>query len=135
MTDLERKITLAERYFSKSKYKGIVERASKFMLEGDYGKAENVLATLPTEERLLNDLIPILKGKSVFTTLKKAMEGKVSSDWTSMKGLSSLCTHCIIECERGNTEYLLLVDMLNEKIGKMLVNAKSFDKSMIEISS
>lgn len=135
MTELETRLSQAERYFSKSKYKSVVERASKFYCEGEYAKASSTLTTLPTSEKLLNDLIPILKGKSVFTTLKKTMEGRGNSDWTSMKGLTSLCTHCIIECERGNTEYLMLVDMLYEKIGKMLVSVKSFDASMVEVSS
>jgi len=66
--------------------------------------------------------------------MKKVMEGKIESDWTSMKGLSSLATHCLIECERGNTEYLLLVDIIHEKVGKMLVNAKNFDKGMIQVN-
>lgn len=132
---LDRKLALAERYFMKSRYKNIVERASSHYIEGEYDKADRVLDTLPTSESLLDTMLPVLSGKPVYSTLKKVMSGKIDSDWTSMKGLSSLCTHCLIECERGNTEYLMLVDTIHEKIGKMLANAKSFDKSMMEISS
>jgi len=132
---IEKKLAQAERYFMKSRFKTIVERASKLYIEGEYDKADRTLDTLPTSESLLDTLLPVLTGKPVFTTLKKVMSGKMDSDWTSMKGLSSLCTHCLIECERGNTEYLMLVDTIHEKIGKMLVNAKSFDKSMMEIVS
>ena len=131
---IERKLNQAERYFTKTRYKNIVERATSHYVSGESEKCDRVLDTLPTADKMLQDLMPVLQKKSVFSTMKKVMEGKIESDWTSMKGLSSLATHCLIECERGNTEYLLLVDIIHEKIGKMLVNAKNFDKGMIQVN-
>jgi len=135
ITDLQNRLHATERYFSGTRYHDMVTQASESFYAEDYSALEEVLGKFPTSEQLLNKLVPILKGKSVYATLRKVIEGKNESDWTSLKGLSSLCTHCIIECERGNREYLMLVHMLYERIGQMLMTVKNFDKSHVEIIS
>jgi hypothetical protein len=133
--EIEKKIYEIDRYFKNSKYADLVKEASELYYAGEYRKLEQCLQKFPTTEKLLNDLIPILKGKSVFFTLTKIIEGKSGNDWTSLKGMNSLLTHVIIECERGNTEYLILVHMLYERIGQMIANVGNFNKSYIEVET
>ena len=134
-TELQNKLFEVERYFGGTKYDDLVKEAFEFYYTEDYSGLEETLGKFPTSEQLLNNLVPILKSKPVYATLKKVIEGKHNSDWTSLKGLSSLCTHCVIECERGNTEYLMLVHVLYERIGQMLMSVKNFDRSDVEIIS
>jgi len=131
--ELLKRLNEVDRYFKTSKYAELVKEASQLYYAGEYIQLEEHLQKFPTTEKLLNDLVPILKGKSVFTTLKKTIEGKNENDWTSLKGMNSLLTHVIIECEKGNYEYLILVHMLYERIGQMIANVGSFNKSYIEV--
>jgi hypothetical protein len=69
------------------------------------------------KQRLLSDLLEKMEGKPVSKTLSRIDE-KLS--WTSIKAISSLLTHAIIECEQGNSEYHVLVVHLQEKLGQMI---------------
>ena len=85
---------------------------------GDLVGVNEALKALPTYESLLSDLVAKLKGKSVFTTLKRVAEGKETDKFTKLKGLLSLSTHACIECEQGRSEYKLVLNRLFEQIAK-----------------
>ena len=75
------------------------------------------METLPTDDQLLEKLNKHLKGKSVYKTIARTVQGKTKNVYEALKGLFSLGTHIAIECEKGNTEYKPLLDNLYEKIG------------------
>jgi hypothetical protein len=65
----------------------------------------------------LSDLTEKLQGKPVYRTLKQISEKRLKEGDKFLKGLFSLGTHTIIEMEKGNKEYKLLLDFIYEKIG------------------
>ena len=69
---------------------------------------------------MLETLVDKLKKKSVYKTLQKIAEGTVQGPEEELKGWFSLGTHVMIEVERGNTEYGLLLGKVYEKIGELL---------------
>jgi len=120
MDELKRKIAQAEIDFRGSRYEQIVNEAVWLYLEGKRTLAEAKLNLLPSGKDLLERLLEKLKGKSVYTTLKKVSEGKAKNDWVQAKGLFSLGTHICIECEKGGLEYKRLLREVYEKITKEL---------------
>ena len=80
------------------------------------------LDKLPSTGVLLERLVEKLKGKSVSKTLRKIQEGKTEDNLITAKGLSSLLTHIFIECEKGNTEYRILVPSIIEKLNEVVYN-------------
>jgi len=124
MTNIEIQARLleAELYFLKSHSK-IVREAERLYFSKTVGartKLESLLITLPTKENMLKELVEKLKGKPVYSTLKKIMEGKANNSHTTLKGLFSLGTHVAIECEQGNDQYRILLPFIFEKIGNIL---------------
>ncbi|KKK57059.1 hypothetical protein LCGC14_3058320, partial [marine sediment metagenome] len=99
----------AERYFTGEEYRSIVSRARQLFNSDGFDLCVGELDKLPSSGVLLERLVKKLKGKSISRTLKKIQEGKVEDSLTTAKGLSSLLTHIFIECEKGNTEYKILV--------------------------
>ena len=110
----------AERYFTRDIYIESVRSARTAFLQRDYLKARKILASLPNEQQLFEELLEKLKGKSVYKTLKAVIEKKTTTKFTDLKGLFSLGTHVAIECERGNNEYALLLSRLYNEIGSKL---------------
>jgi len=114
------KLTEAEKYFITKEYVDTVELARELFERGQFDLCEKQLAKLPSRAELLDQLVEKLKGKSVYKTLKRIQEGKAGVDWAGLKGLMSLGTHIMIECEHGNTEYRILLPNLLEKISEMI---------------
>lgn len=110
----------AEKYFTKKKYVSTVELARELFERGQFDLCKVQLNKLPTSAELLEKLVEKLEGKSVYKTLKQIQEDKVGNDFTTLKGLLSLGTHIVIECEHGNEEYQILLPNLLEKIGEIL---------------
>jgi len=113
------KLTEAEKYFIKKEYVDTVELARELFERGQFDLCEKELRKLPTNGELLENLVERLRGKSVYKTLKQIQEGKAGNDLLTLKGLLSLGTHIVIECEHGNTEYRILLPNLLEKIGEI----------------
>jgi len=109
----------AESAFSNTRYQTTVEKAWETYNSGNTATAENLLNTLPTKEMLLRALVEKLKGKPVYKTFKRISEGKVDDPIQAMKGLFSLGTHVLIECEK-KLEYRMLLPMLHERIGELM---------------
>jgi len=112
------KLLEAEKYFKDTEYQSIVELASS-QYYMNLHKCEETLRNLPTREQLLGDLVEKLKGKSVYKTLKKIQEGCPEKSYTTLKGLTSLLTHILIEAEQGGTKFKILIPLVLEKINEM----------------
>lgn len=119
--DILDRITLAEQYFGHSaKYRTQVRKAVECFERGDVEGAVQFIDSLPSETQLLETLTEKLKQKSVFKTLKKIAKGEETSPFEMMKGFFSLGTHICVECEQGNSEYTLLLDMIYHKLGSLI---------------
>ena len=66
-------------------------------------------------------LVGKLKGKSVYTSLKRISEGKCDNKVSEVIGISSLLTHSLIEMKR-NPDYKKLVDNMYLKLGELINN-------------
>ena len=121
-TEVFNRLVEAEKYFKKTKFSETVKKAQRAYYDGLTEEANGFLDELPTTFNMLEALMKELKGKSVYKTLKKIIEGTVENNWESLKGLCSLCTHIAIECERGNTEYAMLLDEVMSKISEIRYN-------------
>jgi len=98
------------------RYQAVVEHAQLAFSEGDLDTCTSLLDELPTEDDLYETLVMKLKGKRVYQTLRKIDEGEELPHWTKFKALTSFLTHLIVECERGNTEYELLLPRILDVI-------------------
>lgn len=116
------RISRAEKYFAGTKYGSKVMEAVKLYNQDKVKEANVIMDSLPTSETLMERLAPKLRGKSVYTTLKKIGRGKVESTAEVMKGLFSLGTHVCIEIEKGNLEYRMLLEDIYSRIGKDIFN-------------
>lgn len=108
----------AEKYFTGKEYHDIVRRARELFDKDGFKLCTGELDRLPSKGVLLERLVKKLQGKSISRTLKKIQEGKVKDDLVMAKGLSSLLTHIFIECEKGNTEYKILVPNIIENLNE-----------------
>ena len=116
------KLTVVEKYFTKRKYIDIVELARELFERGQFDLCEKQLEKLPSNGELLEQLIRKLRKKSVYKTLRQLQEGKVGNDLLTAKGLSSLLTHIIIECDKGNDECKVLIPNVIEKLNEIIYN-------------
>jgi hypothetical protein len=114
------KLQLAEKYFTREKYRTQVALARERFTSGQLSTCSAIVECLPTVDTLLVELIGRLKGKPIYKTLKQIHASKDVSVATKLKGFSSLMTHTVIEMEKGNTEYGLLLPMLLEKEQELL---------------
>ena len=67
----------------------------------------------------LTNLVEKLKGKSVYNNLREIALGKCKDKVQETIGISSLLTHCLIEC-RTDPSYKPLVTTLFEKLSELL---------------
>jgi len=116
---LRRKLNESKNFFTKDKYKTCISLAEMLFEQNNLKASKEILDKLPTKDILLEQLISKLKGKSVYKTLKKINE-KNADVFTKFKGTSSLITHCIIEMEKGNREFGILLPSLVDKEKELL---------------
>jgi hypothetical protein len=122
-----KKLAWIEKYLKGTKYNRIVEavllersvRSDTKFLKNEQ-KQKDMLAKLPNTEILLAELVEKLKGKSVYSTIKKISLGEGKDDYMTLKGLSSLLTHAVIECEHGNKEFRCLLPVIMEKLNELV---------------
>jgi hypothetical protein len=111
-------LDMAQKYFGESKRYGVaVREAAAYDGMGMPSKAEEILESLPNDKALFEELLGKLKGKSVYTNLTQMTENR---GWVALKAWSSLMTHALIECEHGNTEYMMIVHQIYEAIGRLI---------------
>ena len=107
----------AEEFFIGTLYEPLVIKALEHYHKSQDAECTEALNSLPTKEKLLGKLIEKLEGKPVYDTIRDVMRGK-GNGWTKVKGLFSLGTHAVIECEKGNLEYrYVLSDILDQITG------------------
>jgi len=114
------KLQIAEKYFTSEQYQTLVSLAKNKFNAGNFQACKEMVAKFPTEESLLNDLIEKLEGKSIYRTLEKIHRGDSIGPLVKLKGISSLVTHTVIEMEKGNAEFGLLLPSLLEKAQALL---------------
>jgi len=112
----------AEKYFTGKEYKDIVRRVRQLFDRDGFDLCIKELDKLPSSADLLERLVGKLEGKSVSRTLKKIQRGSGKDNLVAVKGLFSLGTHIMIECEQGNTEYKILVPSIIEKLNEITYN-------------
>ena len=116
---LER-LSKAEKFYTKKDYSNILKSSRKAFENGQFAVCEKELDKLPSSAILLERLRDKLKDKHLCRTLRKIEEGKAGNSVLVAKGLSSLLTHIIIECEHGNTEYRILLPNVVEKLNEVI---------------
>lgn len=87
---------------------------------GCYSDCEERLKEFKSEDELLFMLEEKLRGKPIYSTLKRIRKGEVQSKAQLLKGLFSLGTHAMIEVEQGNGAYVYIAKRIHERIGKIL---------------
>jgi hypothetical protein len=105
----------AERAFSGTKYQNILEEAVNNF--PDLKKVQESLNKLPTDAKLLKELVQKLKGKSVYKNLERLNKG--GTGLNELKTASSLLTHVCIEIDSRNKEFRKLIPLLLEKINSI----------------
>lgn len=101
------------------KYQSIIDGLSAAYIEGDIKEFNQLYKVLPTERELLEKLLKKLKKKSIYTGLKKVLEGKDQTIEQQKIALSSLFTHIVIE-EKKNPEYIILEKTILNKLKKLV---------------
>ena len=114
------KIAEVKKYYSGTKYDHLIPALEVCLKFSEYAEAEKVLNKFPTKAFLLDEMVEKLKGKSVYKSLKRISENKITNNSEMLKGLFSLGTHISIEVGKGNKEYSILYPLVYEKIGKIL---------------
>ena len=109
----------AERYFNTPKYQSALILLRNSLGESRLKDFEHAIRYIPSDDELFTSLVEKLKGKSVYKTLKKVLEGKIDNNYDGLKCLFSLGTHVAIECKQ-NPEYRALLPRIYEHISKML---------------
>lgn len=94
----------------------LLDEARNAYIAEDFDKIDEVLIKLSPDYKLLESLIQRLKGKSVYSGLKKITEDKDASVEQAMISTSSLLTHVILEIRENRKEYRKLVPELLEKL-------------------
>ena len=111
-------LDLNRRYAGTSHMK-VVENAMAAYVADDYKKLDEIIAGLPNDLVLLEKLVNKLKGKSVYTNLKKLLERKETSVEQELISTASLIVHAGIEMKE-NKEYKCLMPDLYKKLGVII---------------
>ena len=104
------------RKYAGTKYVELVEKAAAAYIVDDYKRLDEIIAGFPNDLDLLEKLVSKLKGKSVYTNLKKLLERKETSVEQELISTASLIVHVGIEIKE-NTEYKFLLPDLHKKLG------------------
>ncbi len=121
---LEKYMELWEMYRRTDKVVILREVESAIYYE-KWDSAWRKMQQLPDKNQLLTKLESVLEGKPIHATLKKIAAGKVDNAFFEMKGYTSLATHIVIELEKGNKEYLPLLEIVLSHVGQMIYGCKS----------
>jgi len=120
--ELTSRLKTATMYFNTDQYREIVDEAKINFMSGAYDLCKKSLDQLPTKKQMMEKMMNTIEGKSVHKTLSRIVENRTKNIFEELKGCFSLGTHLAIECEKGNTEYRLLINELYERIGGLIFN-------------
>jgi hypothetical protein len=124
MSEFLTRLASADRYFKDSRYANILVKAHNYYNRGDELRANLALERLPDKNKLLRILMKELRGKPVEKNLRRVADGKVTDVYGVLKSLYSLGTHIVIELEKGNMEYRMLLEGVFLKIQASMANQK-----------
>jgi hypothetical protein len=124
MSEFLSKLALANRYFFNTKYSDILVKAQEYYNKGDEIKAMKALSQLPDKTKLLRQLLKECRGKAMEKSLRKVTDGKITNFYGVLKSLYSLGTHILIELEKGNLEYRMLLEDVFLKIQAAMSSQK-----------
>jgi hypothetical protein len=113
------KLFTACRIFEGSKYEPVVKELTEAYSTDKKAEFDKLFEKLPTNVQLLDTILEKVKGKKVFSTLKKTVTETVEDNVETLIGLSSLTTHVAIEC-KTNKEYRALLPDLHAKLGVLI---------------
>ena len=123
----------AERYFTGTKYQAHTDHAARLLLAGDVVKADEYMKkTLPTAEKLFEELLGKLDGKPVAKTLAKIEAKKTENNFQNLKGFSSLLTHICVECDKGNMEFCMLFPYVYERISELIFEVSASQRRGVD---
>jgi hypothetical protein len=106
-----KKLLELQRQFDGSiKYAPLLNEYVEAYVDRNNMRMDKVIRKLPTDVQLLEELMEKLKGKSVFTNLRKILRGDEINEIDRKIALSSLYTHLCIELKKGNLEYQRLCE-------------------------
>lgn len=111
-----KKLLELQRQFDGTKYNLVLSDYCAAYIKKDIKRMDEVLKKFPTDFQLLENLTQKLKGKSVFTNLRRIFKNENVSEIDRKIALSSLYTHICIEIKKGNSEYTNLSRSILEKI-------------------
>ena len=114
-----KKLLELQRQFEGTKYESLLEKYLAAYRLNNVSYMEEIVNKFPTEIQLLETLVEKLRGKSVFSNLKKIIRGESVDVVNHAIGISSLITHVLIECKQ-NSEYKVLLQDLYVKLGKLI---------------
>ena len=119
-TEILRALVRAEAFSQSERHKQNVFEAKRLHKLGKLTECEAVLAKIPSDDQLLKELVEKLKGKSIFTNIRKLTEGKMNNKYSALKTYFSLGTHIAIECEHNRLEYAPLLESVMQKLFKLI---------------
>lgn len=123
--NLLRQLVDAETANWSTKYQPVVREARQAFRAGKLSECSALLGQLPTVSSLLLELESKLKGKRLHQSLRQFKEGKITSRASRLKITSSLLTHCAIECEKGNTQFEMLIPQIIEQLNILAYGGSS----------
>ena len=107
------------RRYAGTTHMDLVEKAAAAYLLDDYKALDKIIAKLPNDLALFETLVNKLKGKSVYTNLRKLLEKKEISVEQELISTASLIVHTGIEIKE-NKEYKCLLPDLYKKLGVII---------------
>ena len=103
--------------FDGTQYDSLITEYMLAYVHDNKTRMDEIIKQLPTDIQLLENLVNKLKGKSVYTNLKKILNEEKISNIDREITLSSLYTHICIEMKQGNLEYKNLKQGTFQKLG------------------
>ena len=117
--DCSERLLRATKKFFATGYWPVVEKSACAYAKGDYKECSNLLHTLPSDISLLEGLLEKVKGKPVYSTLKKVLRNESVSKEDAEIAVSSLITRTLIE-SKDNKEYRALLPDLLIKLQELI---------------
>jgi len=107
------------RKYANTKYSVLIDEATTAYIEDNYKKLDEIISKFPDDISLLEKLVAKLRGKSVYTNLKKLLEHKETSIEQELISTASLIVHVGIEIKEDK-EYKSLLPDLYKKLGVII---------------
>lgn len=98
----------------------LIDEAMKAYVKGDYQRIDEIIVRISPDYKLLESLVQKLRGKSVYTGLRKLIEGKDQTTEQAIVTVASLMVHSALELKENRIEYRKLLPELHKKLGVLI---------------